>query len=151
MGGIISRMKLERQSADCDLCDFEKALRLAIISTGTTSRVGKLMAKTCAVNIHLLRAKADFLSLLKESADFGADIIGHRYLECGFGSRWSCGGDFDCLGVPECCNCEHQFQMEYMIEHHEDPLWKCESCEKTDPPSCSDCSLRFGWVDRRLC
>lgn len=147
---IISRMKLEDQSLDYDLCDFEKTLRLAITSTGTNSRVRKLMVETCVLNIHLLRARAEFCSLLREFADFGADIVGHSYLDSAFGPHWSCGGELKCMGVPECCKCEYQFPKDYMIEHREKRSWKCESCQKTNPPICSDCESSFGWAQRRL-
>jgi hypothetical protein len=61
-------------------------------------------------NIEVFRMEDELLSLLIESANLGADIIGHQDLECEAHGRWCCGHYHCADSVPSCKKCGIDFE-----------------------------------------
>jgi hypothetical protein len=89
---ICDRMKrIAGPSMDLGAKDSESSIRdfldaLAVVVTGTTTHdklARNVMVEACTLNLQFLHRKPALLSLLRTSADLGAEIIGHPDLECG--------------------------------------------------------------------
>ena len=67
---------------------------LSIVINGTTfsdQLARKVMVEGCVMNMRHLQQQPALISLLRSSADLGAEIIGHKNLECGLPGAWVCG------------------------------------------------------------
>lgn len=73
------------EEADHERAEFLDALRIIVAGTPAhdNNHGRKVMVEACVLNLRLLHQMSEFLSILRESSDLGADIIGHKDLECG--------------------------------------------------------------------
>lgn len=95
-----SEAYLELESSDDDKYldilehkgDFVQALRMIMAGTTTHDARGrKMMLDFLVQNIQYLKTSNELKSLLRESADVGAELIGHRDFACEARGYWSCG------------------------------------------------------------
>lgn len=78
------------------ILDFLEALRIIVANTSTHDKLArKVMVEACTLNLQFIHRRPALVSLLRESVDLGADIIGHRDLEYGLSGGWSCDGGCD--------------------------------------------------------
>ncbi|GAB7324720.1 hypothetical protein MBLNU13_g08579t1 [Cladosporium sp. NU13] len=78
------------EEADNERAEFIDALKIIVAGTPAhdNNHGRKVMVEACVLNLRLLHHMPEFLSLLRESSDLGADIIGHQDLECGLPGDW---------------------------------------------------------------
>lgn len=110
----------------------------------------KVMVEACVLNLRLLHHMPEFLSLLRESSDLGADIIGHQDLECGLPGDWVCEGSCDDRLTVECGRCATRIEDLSAVENRYNLFWVCEACGSACKPRCVGCSDPVKWKRRGL-
>jgi hypothetical protein len=136
---------------DVAISDFLDALRIVVTCTTTHDQLARrFMVEACIANLQAWHSEPALLSLLRESADLGAEIIGHPNIACAFPGDWVCGGGCKARCTPLCMGCEKVFEDDYARRNHETARWICEFCQYTGRPVCSECSQTVEWRRRGL-
>jgi hypothetical protein len=77
-------MDLGAKDSESSIRDFLDALAVVVTGATTHDKLARnVMVEACTLNLQFLHRKPALLSLLRTSADLGAEIIGHPDLECG--------------------------------------------------------------------
>jgi hypothetical protein len=130
--------------------DFLDALRTIVTGTSTSDQLArKVMVEGCILNVQHLQQQPAFTSLLRESADLGAEILGHKDLECGLQGSWIC--STSCMTEEKdrrvvCGHCKHSLSREFAWDHREFGEWECPRCEDYAEPECYECNMVLEWV-----
>jgi hypothetical protein len=131
--------------------DYVGALRTILAGTPpqdpTTGETDgrKLLINFLIQNLEMFRMEDELLSLLIESPNLGAEIIGHRDLECEAHGRWFCGHYHCADSVPSCKKCSKDFERGFMRRHRYDQRWECSMCKTSDEPICKNCKSWIVW------
>jgi hypothetical protein len=126
--------------------DFLDALGIVVKRTTTNDQLArKVIVEACTLNLQYLHKKPALLSLLRESADLGAEIIGHSDLECGLPGDWQCFNACDGPISAKCGKCDRRFGEEYARRNRDNSSWTCEHCGNDDSPACTICEHSVGW------
>jgi hypothetical protein len=89
-----------------EIADFINALQIVVAGTPAGDDYArKVMLEACVWNLRSLHQHPESLALLRQSADLGAEIIGHQDLECGLAGDWVYGGNCKCRLTVECSEC----------------------------------------------
>lgn len=135
-------------------CDFVDALKTIVTGTAPhdNNHAHKLMVDTCAMNLQEIRQNSGFISLLREHADLGVEIIRHQDLECGFPGDWVCSGGVYCSDrcVIVCGMCDRKFGFAFSWKHRDRPNWLCKGCGNKNEPRCESCNNVVEWQRRGL-
>jgi hypothetical protein len=148
---IDSYKYLGRDYARPTIDDFLEALRIIVIGTTTQDQLArKVMVEGCIMNLRHLQQQPALTSLLKESADLSAEIIGHHDLECGLSGACLCmeGCNADCIVL--CAHCDYAIERGYVWRNRYNISWSCPRCEHRADPKCSECGCHLTWVQREL-
>jgi hypothetical protein len=130
--------------------DFLDALRIIVTGTHPSDQLArKVMVEGCILNLQHLQQQPAFTSLLRESADLGADILSHKDLECGLQGSWIC--STSCMMEEKdrravCGHCKRSLSREFAWEHREFGEWECPRCENYAEPECYACNMVLEWV-----
>jgi hypothetical protein len=145
--GIMSSMHPRQEDSRDTVRDFLDALRIVVKRTTTRDRLArKVIVEACTLNLQHLHRKLALLSLLRESANLGAEIIGHPDLKCGLPGDWECSGGCEGPIGAKCAKCDRVFGEEYARRNREDSSWTCESCGNDDDhPTCTTCENSVSW------
>jgi hypothetical protein len=126
--------------------DFLDALEVVI--TGTTpedKHARKTMISACVEHIKDLQKSPDFLALMREHGDIGAEIIQHNHLPTMLEGIWYHG---DYCGhpeaVPSCRKCERSYPASYVRSHRHLKAWTCPKCRNKEHPVCIGCGGEGG-------
>lgn len=86
--------RFTNRRSDSGFFDFVYALKTIVKGTTTGDlHAREVMVKACVANLRYIHKEPEFLSLLMESADLGAAIIGHKDFEYGAGGAWETEGE----------------------------------------------------------
>jgi hypothetical protein len=132
-----------------ELDDFINALRIIVTGTPADDKLAwRVMLEGCILNLQHLHQRPDFLKLARESADLGAELVGHLDLECGLAGDWVCPGA--CRGpvTVVCVSCWASFEGRIAMENRDMEDWFCAQCRKEGPPNCMSCSEPVKWERR---
>lgn len=129
--------------------DFVQALRKVVTQASDDNLLRRLMVRTCAMNLRELQEVTAFISLLKEFGSLGADIIGHKDLECGLRGAWMCSKECTEDDTPVCSTCGKYFTVERAWANRHNELWWCTHCDDYKRPVCSECDVTFEWTEGR--
>lgn len=140
------------EEADHERAEFLDALRIIVAGTPAhdNNHGRKVMVEACVLNLRLLHQMPEFLSLLRESSDLGADIIGHKDLECGLPGDWVCEGNCNDRLTVECGRCATRIGDLSAVENRYNLFWPCEGCGSACIPRCVGCSDPVKWKRRGL-
>ena len=132
--------------------EFIEALETIVAGTPVHDKYArKVMVEACVVNLQRLNQRPEFLSLLRESSDLGADIIGHKDLECGFPGEWVCGSLCEERLKVACSRCKEHVEDLVAIDNRDNnDDWECEECGEALWPMCSECEEPVRWYRRGL-
>jgi hypothetical protein len=131
--------------------DYVGALRTILAGTPpqhpTTGETDwrKLLIDFLIQKIEVFRMEDELLSLLIESPSLGAEIIGHRDLECEAHGRWRCGHYHCADSVPSCKKCGIDSERGFVRRHRYDHIWICSMCKTSDEPVCKNCKSWIVW------
>lgn len=130
---------------------FIRALRVIITNTTANDDLArKVMVEACVRNLNYLHQEPQLQSLLMESAELGAAIIGHQSLWFGLAGAWVCQEDITHNASIECMSCEAHFEEEMAWQNRYEEEWTCSECGHKGPPGCAYCGFEVEWVDRKL-
>ena len=134
------------------IAEFMEALKIIVAGTPAydNNHGRNVMVEACVLNLRLLHQTPEFLSLLRESSDLGADIIGHQHLECGLPGDWVCEGNCDDRLTVECGRCATRIEDLSAVENRYNLFWLCEGCGSACKPMCVGCSEPVKWKRRGL-
>lgn len=139
----------DRENREID--EFIEALKIIVAGTPVhDNHARKVMVEVCVLNLRHLQAKPEFLSLLRESSDLGADIIGHPDLECGLPGDWVCENNCEDRLTVACGTCSKHVEDSIVVENRDNLDWRCEECGGLCNPMCIDCSGPVWWQRRGL-
>lgn len=97
------------QGVISDVPHFLAALRNIIACTSHEDDARKYMVTACIKNLTLLRKDDEFMSLLRESGELGAEIIGDKDLDRALLGSWMCGRMCEKTPEPQCSDCGYRF------------------------------------------
>jgi hypothetical protein len=135
-------------SSDVDV--FLQALRIIVHGSHHQTYARRLMVHACVMNLRKLQEKTAFRLLLQEYGRLGADIIGHRDLECGVLGSWFCSTGCNDNGRPVCLECGTPFDVEHAWAERHEEWWVCSHCLDERQPVCATCVRRIGWIERDI-
>lgn len=129
--------------------DFLAALRTIIIGTTTHDVLAReAMVEGCVANLRYLHNRPELLSLLRQSADLGAAIVGHQDLEYGTGGAWAryheCNHIFDLA----CPGCNINMGEEFARRNRSGHAWNCPQCGVKILPTCMFCRQPITWLSQ---
>jgi hypothetical protein len=131
-----------------DITDFLKGLRKIMICTSSKDHARKVLVNTCILNLKLLQEQSGFLSLLREFADLGADILEHRDLGRELSGFFVCCDP--CSDVsPSCSKCDVMFEIGISWDQRSLEEWWCGNCKAPVVPWCMNCDTYLIWIQRR--
>lgn len=130
--------------------DFVPTLHKIVSLVPSGDHVRNLLVKICAVNIKLLRKEPEFLSLLREHGDLGADIIANEDLERGLLGSWMCSISCNTGAEPMCPKCNALFKIECAWESRYRERWYCIECDGSILPKCATCDKEVMWIQRGI-
>jgi hypothetical protein len=130
-----------------DIAGFIRALRKILTCTSSSDNIRLVMVLACITNLTALQKEKEFVTLLRESGDLGAEIIANKDLERAVLGFWLCGRS--CEDVhPVCAACGEDFGAEWAWNRRLDEEWWCRYCEEKDVPTCLGCAKPVQWVQR---
>ena len=139
------------RSHSSDVNGFLQALRMINAHSFDRQNIArKLMVHACVMNLRKLQGQPAFMSLLREFGRLGADIIGHRDLECGVLGSWFCSTGCDDNGRPRCHHCGALFNVEHAWAKRHEGWWVCDHCLNECQPICATCAQRLDWIERGI-
>jgi hypothetical protein len=106
--------------------DFTKTLRIVMTRTLRNNRLREVLVKTCILNLRRLQNEGEFVSLLGQFGELGADILAHKDLECGLVDSWFCGIYCENEEPPWCSNCKRPFEKASAWRQRYNERWSCE-------------------------
>jgi hypothetical protein len=134
-----------------DIRDFVKAYRtIAESTTRHDAHARKMMVGKCITRLHHLHRDAEFISLLREHADLGVDMIEHQDLPRAFPEERVCAGTCNDTSMPVCYDCGEFFSDAFASKHRYTETWGCEECEYQAAPVCTKCGEYVVWQRRGL-
>lgn len=116
------------EEADHERAEFMDALKISIAGTRAhdNNHGRKVMVEACVLNLRLLHQMPEFLSLLRESSDPGANMIGHQDLKCDLPGDWVCEGNCNKRLTVECGRCATRIEDLSAVESRYNLFWPCE-------------------------
>lgn len=131
-----------------DVADFVQALRQIMTCTVGDNCARRSMVSSCTTNLKLLRKEKEFVSLLRDFGDLGADIIEHEELECAILGSWTCSNSCTDEVEPVCPQCSEPFMTDDAWCRRDDESWWCYMCRKSTHPVCANCDRDVSWMQR---
>lgn len=113
-------------------------------------RCRKLMVDACIKNFPVLRKEAQFLSLIKDFGDLGAEILASENLDILLPGALVCCCCSSDTSTPICPVCAAAYDEESISRHSDEVEWTCPSCSKVRVPICEDCEDELLWMNRRF-
>ena len=133
-----------------DVPDFIAALRNIVTCASPNEDARKHMVMACIKTLTLLQKEEEFIALLRECGDLGADILQHDNLDRSLLGSWMCGKDCEQVSEPVCSDCEHPFFQEAAWNSRNRELWFCRGCEEFTVPVCASCEEEVVWIRRGI-
>ena len=133
-----------------DVPDFIAALRNIFPCTSTEDYARKYMVAACIRNLTLLQNDKEFISLLRECGDLGAEIIGNKNLDRGLLGSWLCGKTCEETPEPQCSDCGYKFFVDSAWDSRHMTHWWCRDCEELTIPVCVHCEEEVEWIQRGI-
>jgi len=138
------------QGVISDIPHFLAALRNTIACTSHEDNARKYMVTACIKNLTLLQKDDEFISLLRECGELGAEIIGDKDLDRALLGSWMCGRMCEKTPEPQCSDCGYQFFVDSAWNQRHLTHWWCSDCEETTSPVCAHCEEVVEWVQRGI-
>lgn len=133
-----------------DVSDFVRGVRKILTCTSCDQWARGCLVSACTKNLKLLYKDEEFLSLLRDFGDLGADIMGHEHFERTFSGSWMCSKSCASNPKPSCLTCGTRFYADYAWDDRHEKFWWCDECEEKVVPRCATCKETVVWIERDI-